>query len=34
MNTALPLDSVRSYLRDLQDRICRALEQEDGVDDS
>ncbi|MGH8543679.1 MAG: oxygen-dependent coproporphyrinogen oxidase [Gammaproteobacteria bacterium] len=31
MNTALPLDSVRSYLRDLQDRICRALEQEDGV---
>ena len=30
MNTALPLDSVRSYLRDLQDRICRALEQEDG----
>ena len=31
MNTALPLDSVRSYLRDLQDRICRTLEQEDGV---
>ncbi|MGH8534868.1 MAG: oxygen-dependent coproporphyrinogen oxidase [Gammaproteobacteria bacterium] len=31
MNTALPLDSVRSYLGDLQDRICRALEQEDGV---
>ncbi|MGH8622010.1 MAG: oxygen-dependent coproporphyrinogen oxidase [Burkholderiales bacterium] len=31
MNTALPFDSVRSYLRDLQDRICRALEQEDGV---
>jgi coproporphyrinogen III oxidase len=29
--SALPLDSVRSYLRDLQDRICRALEQEDGV---
>jgi len=31
MNTALPLDSVRSYLRDLQDRICRTLEHEDGV---
>ena len=31
MNTALPLDSLRSYLRDLQDRICRAIEQEDGV---
>ena len=31
MNTALPLDSLRSYLRDLQDRICRAVEQEDGV---
>nr|MDQ3564616.1 coproporphyrinogen III oxidase [Pseudomonadota bacterium] len=31
MNTALPLDSVRSYLRDLQNRICGTLEQEDGV---
>ncbi|MFH0342731.1 MAG: oxygen-dependent coproporphyrinogen oxidase [Chromatiales bacterium] len=31
MNTALPLDLLRSYLRDLQDRICRAIEQEDGV---
>ncbi|MGH8511550.1 MAG: oxygen-dependent coproporphyrinogen oxidase [Gammaproteobacteria bacterium] len=31
MKTALPLDAVRSYLRDLQDRICRALEQQDGV---
>ncbi|MGH8507231.1 MAG: oxygen-dependent coproporphyrinogen oxidase [Gammaproteobacteria bacterium] len=31
MSTALPLDSLRSYLRDLQDRICKAIEQEDGV---
>ncbi|MFH0352363.1 MAG: oxygen-dependent coproporphyrinogen oxidase [Chromatiales bacterium] len=31
MNTALALDSVRSYLRDLQERICRTLEQVDGV---
>ncbi|MFH0342727.1 MAG: coproporphyrinogen III oxidase [Chromatiales bacterium] len=31
MHTALPLDLLRSYLRDLQDRICRAIEQEDGV---
>ncbi len=31
MNTALPLDSLRRYLRDLQAGICRAIEQEDGV---
>ncbi len=31
MNTVLPLDSLRSYLRDLQAWICRAIEQEDGV---
>ncbi len=30
MNTAAAIDAVKAYLLDLQDRICAALEAEDG----